>query len=106
MYRDNIGGNHAYDIVYPFFPSRGISQAPTLGSIRKINRLSDSIDDIQWYEKAFEKLKMVSKIDDLDRLIAVSLKQEDEHFSLYSYIQTVSQETDQHLEKTGELEVS
>lgn len=33
------------------------------------------------------------------------MKQEDEHFSLFNYIQTVNQETDQHVEKTEELEV-
>lgn len=59
----------------------------------------------QWYEEAFEELKTVSNIDDLDRLVAVFMKQEDEHFSLFNYIQTVNQETDQHLEKTEELEV-
>lgn len=37
--------------------------------------------------------------------MAVFIKQEDEHFSLFNYIQTVNQETDQHLEKTEELEV-
>lgn len=47
----------------------------------------------------------MSNIDDLDRLVAVFIKQEDEHFSLFNYIQTVNQETDQHLEKTEELEV-
>ncbi|CAN0542188.1 unnamed protein product, partial [Ectocarpus sp. 12 AP-2014] len=56
------------------------------------------------YEEAFEELKTVSNIDDLDRLVAVFIKQEDEHFSLFNYIQTVNQETDQHLEKTEELE--
>lgn len=60
---------------------------------------------IQWYEEAFEELKTVSNIDDLDRLVAVFIKQEDEHFSLFNYIQTVNQETDQHFEKTEELEV-
>lgn len=60
---------------------------------------------LQWYEEAFEELKTVSNIDDLDRLVAVFMKQEDEHFSLFNYIQTVNQETDQHLEKTEELEV-
>ncbi|CAM9168036.1 unnamed protein product [Sphacelaria rigidula] len=59
---------------------------------------------IKWYEEAFEELKTVSNIDDLDRLVAVFIKQEDEHFSLFNYIQTVNQETDQHLEKTEELE--
>lgn len=59
----------------------------------------------QWYEEAFEELKTVSNIDDLDRLVAVFMKQEDEHFSLFNYIQTVNQETDQNLEKTEELEV-
>lgn len=59
----------------------------------------------QWYEEAFEELKTVSNIDDLDRLVTVFMKQEDEHFSLFNYIQTVNQETDQHLEKTEELEV-
>lgn len=48
----------------------------------------------------------MSNIDDLDRLVAVFIKQEDEHFSLFNYIQTVNQETDQHLEKTEELEVT
>lgn len=47
----------------------------------------------------------MSNIDDLDRLVAVFMKQEDEHFSLFNYIQTVNQETDQQLEKTEELEV-
>lgn len=47
----------------------------------------------------------MSNIDDLDRLVAVFIKQEDEHFSLFNYIQTVNQETDQQLEKTEELEV-
>lgn len=47
----------------------------------------------------------MSNIDDLDRLVTVFMKQEDEHFSLFNYIQTVNQETDQHLEKTEELEV-
>ena len=60
---------------------------------------------LQWYEEAFEELKTVSNIDDLDRLVAVFMKQEDEHFSLFNYIQTVNQETDQQLEKTEELEV-
>lgn len=60
----------------------------------------------QWYEEAFEELKTVSNIDDLDRLVTVFMKQEDEHFSLFNYIQTVNQETDQHLEKTEELEVN
>ncbi|CAM9560763.1 unnamed protein product, partial [Hapterophycus canaliculatus] len=62
-------------------------------------------DKIKWYEEAFEELKTVSNIDDLDRLVAVFIKQEDEHFSLFNYIQTVNQETDQHLEKTEELEM-
>ena len=48
----------------------------------------------------------MSNIDDLDRLVAVFMKQEDAHFSLFNYIQTVNQETDQHLEKTEELEVT
>lgn len=48
----------------------------------------------------------MSNIDDLDRLVTVFMKQEDEHFSLFNYIQTVNQETDQHLEKTEELEVT
>lgn len=48
----------------------------------------------------------MSNIDDLDRLVAVFIKQEDEQFSLFNYIQTVNQETDQHLEKTEELEVT
>ncbi len=48
----------------------------------------------------------MSNIDDLDRLVAVFMKQEDEHFSLFNYIQAVNQETDQHLEKTEELEVT
>ncbi|CAN0355850.1 unnamed protein product, partial [Ectocarpus sp. 8 AP-2014] len=61
-------------------------------------------DKTKWYEEAFEELKTVSNIDDLDRLVAVFIKQEDEHFSLFNYIQTVNQETDQHLEKTEELE--
>eukprot|EP00752_Nemacystus_decipiens_P006896 g6194.t1 len=61
-------------------------------------------DKIKWYEEAFEELKTVSNIDDLDRLVAVFMKQEDEHFSLFNYIQTVNQETDQQLEKTEELE--
>ena len=60
----------------------------------------------QWYEEAFEELKTVSNIDDLDRLVAVFMKQEDEHFSLFNYIQAVNQETDQHLEKKEELEVT
>lgn len=60
----------------------------------------------KWYEEAFEEVKTVSNIDDLDRLVAVFMKQEDEHFSLFNYIQTVNQETDQHLEKTEELEVT
>lgn len=60
---------------------------------------------MQWYEEAFKELKAASNIDDLDRLIKVFLKQEDEHFSLFNYIQTVNQETDQHLEKTERLEV-
>lgn len=47
----------------------------------------------------------MSNIDDLDRLVAVFMKQEDEHFSLFNYIQAVNQETDQHLEKKEELEV-
>lgn len=64
-----------------------------------------AIGNAQWYEEAFEELKTVSNIDDLDRLVAVFIKQEDEHFSLFNYIQTVNQETDQHLEKTEELEV-
>ncbi|CAM9427033.1 unnamed protein product [Ectocarpus fasciculatus] len=61
-------------------------------------------DKMKWYDEAFEELKTVSNIDDLDRLVAVFIKQEDEHFSLFNYIQTVNQETDQHLEKTEELE--
>lgn len=60
---------------------------------------------MQWYEEAFEELKAVSNIDDLDRLTEVFLKQEEEHFSLFNYIQTVNQETDQQLEKTEGLEV-
>jgi chromosome segregation ATPase len=59
---------------------------------------------IAWYKSSFEELKRVSGIDDLDRLIQVFQKQEEQNFSLYNYIQAVSQEVDQQVEKTEELE--
>lgn len=78
---------------------------PNFSIVCALNPCDIALIYSQWYEEAFEELKTVSNIDDLDRLVAVFMKQEDEHFSLFNYIQTVNQETDQHLEKTEELEV-
>ncbi|CAM9110440.1 unnamed protein product, partial [Discosporangium mesarthrocarpum] len=62
-------------------------------------------EKLQWYHKAFEELKAVSGIDDLDILVTVFMRQEEEHFSLFNFIQTVNQEIDQTLEKTEELQM-
>lgn len=57
-----------------------------------------------YYASAFEDLKRVSGIDDLDRLVKVFMRQEEDNFSLFNYIQAVSQEVDQGIDKAKEIE--
>ena len=56
------------------------------------------------YQRNFQDLKAVSGLDNIDDIVAVFMKNEEETFSLFNFIQTVNQETDKTLEEHARLE--
>jgi len=51
-------------------------------------------DKITSYKTNFDRLKSVSALSSIDDIVAVFIKNEEETFSLFNFIQTVNQETD------------
>jgi len=54
---------------------------------------------IRSYEEAFDKLQQATGINDINELVTNFINQEDETFSLFSYIQSMNQEADELEEK-------
>jgi chromosome segregation ATPase len=67
------------------------------------NKRGATEDKIRSYEEAFEKLQQATGIRDINELVATFINNEDETFSLFSYIQSINQEVDQTEEKTARL---
>jgi len=66
--------------------------------------LQQTDEKIQMYEKNFKQLQEVSGLVSTDDIISAFVKNEEESFSLFNYIQTVNQETDSTLEQHSRLE--
>jgi len=80
-----------------------ISEADeALSETRKFLRQTE--DKIHTYEENFRQLRDVSGLESNDDITTAFVKNEDESFSLFNYIQTVSQETDVTLEQCAQLE--
>lgn len=58
---------------------------------------------IRSLEVAFDKLQQATGINDIDELVTTFINNEDETFSLFSYIQTVNQDADALEEKTARM---
>uniref|UniRef100_A0A7S1XQU7 ODAD1 central coiled coil region domain-containing protein n=1 Tax=Phaeomonas parva TaxID=124430 RepID=A0A7S1XQU7_9STRA len=59
---------------------------------------------IETYEESFQELKRVSGIDDIERLVDIFIKNEEETFSLFNYIQQVNQDIEKELEVRAKTE--
>lgn len=66
--------------------------------------LQQTDDKIRLYEENFKQLQDVSGLVSTDEIINAFVKNEEESFSLFNYIQTVNQETDSTLEQYSRLE--
>jgi len=60
-------------------------------------------EKIRSFEEAFDKLQQATGINDINELVATFINNEDETFSLFSYIQSVNQDVDSTEEKTARM---
>lgn len=69
-------------------------QKGTWGVAKEKVHVQVSIERVQNFEEAFQKIKAATRIDDLEELVAAFIKKEDQNFSLFNYVN----------EQTNELE--
>lgn len=65
--------------------------------------LAQTDEKIHMYEENFKQLQQVSSLTNTDQIISAFVKNEEESFSLFNYIQAVNQETDLTLEQFTKL---
>ena len=62
-----------------------------------------SVEKVQSFEEAFTKLKETSGIDDIDELVSQFISTEDLNFSIYNYLNELTQETEKLEEQIAEI---
>ena len=62
-----------------------------------------SVEKVQSFEEAFTKLKEASGIDDIDELVSQFIATEDLNFSIYNYLNELTQETEKLEEQIAEI---
>lgn len=62
----------------------------------KSDAMTISMDKLQYYEEAYEKIKGTTGITDIDELVTKFLEAEDKNFSLFNYVNGLNNEIEQY----------
>lgn len=78
-------------------------QKGTWGVAKEKVHVQVSIERVQNFEEAFQKIKAATRIDDLEELVAAFIKKEDQNFSLFNYVNEQTNEIEKLEEWLGAL---